>query len=438
MPKSYTLKQVKQIFLDKNCILKSDSYKNQLCKLDYIASCGHENSVAFKDFLNNNGLKCRNCALDIPSYEKISKTFSDKNCHILMTNDEFNDTYKNNNCKINYLATCGHKNIVSYKNFTTLNQGICCPKCVNKNTSEKLKEFRIGENKNSLLQEFNAINYFKNLIDKHFIINKPFDGCKADIVIKKIDEMEDIWLGIQVKTTNKKTDREQYYFRLNNGKYEDCLLLCICDEDKKMWLIPYEEVKGLKTIGVAKKSKYNSYEITSDNIIDKVNHYYHKINKSQFDVLNVPTSETQKQEFKYRKIRENKINFIEFKNNDMEGLIYDFKIGDKKVQEKVGSIIHNNFDSYAFALVKYKCRVDGKCKKQSYQEGDNDLYWLHCKNGKFYVIPEEELILHDHVGDNSKTMLYVSPTNNNTSWANKYLFDYENIDKERLLKIINK
>ena len=29
---------------------------------------------------------------------------------------------------------------------------------------------------------------------------------------------------------------------------------------------------------------------------------------------------------------------------------------------------------------------------QSYQERDNDLYWLHCKNRRFYVIPEKELI----------------------------------------------
>jgi len=33
--------------------------------------------------------------------------------------------------------------------------------------------------------------------------------------------------------------------------------------------------------------------------------------------------------------------------------------------------------------------------------------------------------------------LYVSPTNMNTEWCNKYLFEYDNIDKERLLKIVN-
>jgi Zn-dependent metalloprotease len=438
MPERYTFEEVQKIFTAKNCVLQSTSYLNQTCKLEYIASCGHVNTKALKEFLNGNGIKCRNCALDIPNYEKICKTFSDKNCQVTMTSEQIQENYKNNTCKINYIAFCGHPNIVSYKNFTTLNQGINCPKCVNKNTGEKLKEFRVGENKSNLIQELNAINYFKNLIDNHFIVIKSFDGCKADIVIKKIEETEDLWLGIQVKTTIKKTEREQYYFRLNNGKYDNCLILCLCDEDKKMWLIPYEEVNGLKTIGVAKKSKYNKYEVTIENLIEKLNDYYMNISKTQFDILDTPTSIFQQQEQQYRKNREDKIKFIEFKNNTIEGLVYDFKIGDKKVQEKVGTIMHNNINSFAFNLVKYKCRIDGKCKNQCYDKGDNELYWLNCKNGKFYVIPEEELIVHGYIGKDCKEKLYLSQTNANTEWCNKYLFNYENIEKDKLLEIINK
>jgi hypothetical protein len=35
-----------------------------------------------------------------------------------------------------------------------------------------------------------------------------------------------------------------------------------------------------------------------------------------------------------------------------------------------------------------------------------------------------------------KEKLYVSQTNQNTEWSDKYLFDYDNIDKTRLLQII--
>lgn len=437
MPTKYTYTQVKDTFIQQKCHLVSETYGNQLSKLDYIASCGHNNCVIFKEFRNGVGVKCRNCALEIPTYESVLKKFCEKQCLVTMSKEEFIENYKNNNCKIKYNASCGHENSVSYKNFTTLNQGINCPKCVNKNTGLKLKELRTGENKNNLLQELNGINYFKDLIGDHFTTIKSFDGCKADIAIKKFEEIEDLWLGIQVKTTNKKTEREQYYFRLNNGEYDNCLLLCICDEDKKMWLIPYEEVKGLKTIGIAKKSKYNKYEVNKENLIEKINYYYTLINKFEFNVLDTPTSKTQQQEQEYRNIRENKIKFIEFKNNNMEGLVYDFMIGSKKVQEKVGSIIHNNLNSFSFNLSKYDCRINGKCKNKSYEKGDNDLYWLNCKNGKFYVIPEEELIQNGYIGkDCKKEKLYVSLTNQNTEWCDKYLFDYNNIDKERLLTII--
>ena len=274
MPVKYTYPQVQDTFMQNNCILISTNYENQLSKLDYIASCGHTNQINFKLFVKGAGKKCKSCALDLPTYESISSNFENKNCNLCYTKEEFENYYKNNKQKLKYIASCGHNNEVSWKNFNSLNQGINCPSCVNKNTGIKLKEYRTGENNNNLLQEFKCINYFKELLIDSFITIKSFDGCKADIAIQKFDTTEDLWLGIQVKTTNKKTDRDQYYFRLNEGKYDDCLLLCICEEDKKMWLIPYEDVNGLKTIGIAQKSKYNKYEITKEMLISKLNYYF--------------------------------------------------------------------------------------------------------------------------------------------------------------------
>lgn len=437
MPIKYTYSQVQDIFIQHKCVLVSEQYKNQLGKLEYVASCGHKNVNVLKEFINGVGRKCRNCALEIPSYEEVVKKFVDKNCMVTMTQEDFIQNYKNNNCKIKYNASCGHENNVSYKNFTTLNQGINCPKCVNKNTGCKLQEYRTGENRNSLLQEFNCITYFTELIEDRFTTIKLFDGCKADIVIKSVEEIKDLWLGVQVKTTNKKTDRGQYYFKLNNGKYDDCLLLCICEEDKKMWLIPYEDVKGLKTIGIAKKSKYNKYEVNKEIWFEKLTKYYNLSNKFECNILDTPTSNTQKQEQEYCNIRENKITFIDFKTNNMEGLVYDFMIGSKKVQEKVGTIMKNNINSYKFNLTKYDCRVDGKCKHRCYELHDNDLYWLNCKNGTFYVIPEDVLFENGYLGKECKKgQLYLSTTNLNTKWANEYLFDYNNVDKDKLLEMV--
>ena len=300
-----------------------------------------------------------------------------------------------------------------------------------------MKEFRTGENRNSLLQEFKCIEYFKQLIETKYITKKLFDGCKADIAIKTFEDLKDLWLGIQVKTTIKKTEREQYYFRLNSGKYENCLLLCICDEDKKMWLIPYDDVKGFKTIGVAKKSKYNKYEVNTENLFEKLEYYYNLINKFEYDVINTPTSKSVRQEQEYCNIRKNKIKCIDFTPNNMEGLVYDFMIGSKKVQEKVGTICHNNINSYLFRLEKSDGRVNGKCKKKSYECGDNDLYWLNCHNGSFYVIPEDVLLKNGYIGEGcGRSKLYLSLTNSHTEWANNYLFNYDDLDEERFLKIV--
>jgi len=438
MPPKYTLIQVQEKFTEKNCVLLSDKYINQKEKLEYIAACGHNNIIIFKDFLNNSGTKCRSCTLHIPNYEDIEKSFSEKGCKVLMTKEEFSQNYKNNNCKINYIASCGHENIVRYKNFLTLNQGTNCPNCVHINTGSKMKDFYANNEKlSSIKQELKGINYIKEVIGNHFTAIKLFDGCKADIAIQKFDEIEDLWFGIQVKTTFQKTENSQYYFRLNKGNYENCLILCICDEDKKMWLIPYEEVNGLKTIGIALKSKYNKFEVTIENIMEKLDNYYEKGTKFNFETIDTPSSSTQKQEQIYYKMRETKINFIKFIPNPMEGLVYDFKIGNKKVQEKVGSIVHNNPNSFCFSLVKYDCRNNKKCIYKCYEEGDNDFYWLHCKNELFYVIPEKVMIENGYAGiDCKRYKLYVSPTNDNTDWCNDYLFDYNNIDKERLLKLL--
>lgn len=197
-------------------------------------------------------------------------------------------------------------------------------------------------------------------------------------------------------------------------------------------------VKGLKTIGIAKKSKYNKYEITKEILFESLDVFYNTLPTFEYDTINIPISKCQQQEQEFRNLRESKIDFIEFTNNDIEGLVYDFKIGNKKVQEKVGSYCkENNPNMFVFNLNKYDCRINGKCQQKCYEEGDNDLYWLHCKNSKFYVIPESVLIEQCFVGKNCKKQLYVSPTNQNTSWCNPYQFDYNNVDKERLLQIIN-
>ena len=135
MPIKYTYKQVQNIFFQKNCALISKSYNNQLEKLEYTAMCGHINFISVKQILIGHGIKCRNCALEIPSYELMKSQFESKNCKFRYTKEEFEDCYVNNRQKLKYIAYCGHENEVTWKNYNGLNQGINCPSCVDKNTT---------------------------------------------------------------------------------------------------------------------------------------------------------------------------------------------------------------------------------------------------------------------------------------------------------------
>ena len=47
MPTKYTLEYVKKYFEENNCKLLETEYINQLQKLKYIASCGHNHIICF-------------------------------------------------------------------------------------------------------------------------------------------------------------------------------------------------------------------------------------------------------------------------------------------------------------------------------------------------------------------------------------------------------
>jgi hypothetical protein len=133
-----------------------------------------------------------------------------------------------------------------------------------------------------------------------------------------------------------------------------------------------------------------------------------------------------------------KVDFIQFDYDNMEGTVYDFKIGSLKIQEKVAKI--NNENRYIFYLHKN----NGTNNQIQYDIGDNDFYWLNCDDQKyFFVITEKILFDKGFIGNknekNNTCLKFVvkETLHKNSSWLQPYMFDYENIDKERLLHILN-
>jgi hypothetical protein len=204
------------------------------------------------------------------TYQDIVQSFSEENCKLLTTEDEYNTMkiQKINLPKYTYIASCGHQHTVFYNVFISRKTGVICPNCVIQRNAKIQKEKTTTNKLKNIKQEFHCINFFIDLVKEQFTIIKAFDGCLVDIIMKPNDMIEDKWIGIQVKTCEKGT--KDYGFHLDND-YTDCLLLCICKNDKRTWMVPFIELSCKKklTIGVS-KSKYNNYEVTNDSIFDKL------------------------------------------------------------------------------------------------------------------------------------------------------------------------
>ena len=381
------------------------------------------------------------------AYERVKQIFENEKCKLINSYEEFikiKEDYKDRGSyKLDYIASCGHQHNVFFNVFSGRKTGVICPDCVIVRNKGRMKE-KLQENKTEFLKlEYDCIQYFKELLETQFDIIKAFDGCKADVIFKPKTVTSNEWIGIQFKTTNK--SKRGYGFHLGKD-YDNFIILCICEEDKRMWAIPYEGVIGMVKIAIGdNKSKYDKYEITKETIINKMSELYNSTNKYDFETLDTPINIYQQREKEFRKFREEKIDFMTFVNGDMEGTVVDFIIDPNiKVQEKVGCFIDG--DRIMFGLCKNNGRRnDGKHKtNKQYDIGDNDIYWLNCTDKKyFYVIPEYVLIERDYVGTTSnKTYNIKLPKLENQIkkvdyWTNPYLFNYENVDKKRLLQIID-
>ena len=131
------------------------------------------------------------------------------------------------------------------------------------------------------------------------------------------------------------------------------ITICISYEDKKIWLFENDNIKHIKSVlTIRKDSKYNKFEVHKENLINILLNKYLELPKFTFNELDTPLTDNVKLEYEYRKLRENKLNFIDFIENEHQGEVFDFKVGNKKIQEKVSSLRNNKTETYSFNLHK--------------------------------------------------------------------------------------
>lgn len=372
-------------------------------------------------------------------YDRVNARFEQNGCKLLTTFEEWKHIRTMTNRKYKYIASCGHEHEVFYNVFCSRGTGIICPECQTAKQSKISKEKAVEKPIAFLEQEKDCIDYLIDLCASSFICKKLFDGCKADVALKPIDVEADEWIGLQFKTTKSMYKDNYYSFHLRKS-YENLYIICMSLEDKKMWMIPYEEVSGKIKISIGSTtSKYSMFEV--NDVDSDIKEFYEKGKKFTFDELNTPQNIYQQREQEFRKYREQKLQFLNFIYPELEGTVFDFKINDLKVQEKIGRLRteRNTTAAHFFQLSKSAGSAKGKTysHKRCYQKHDNDFYWLNCPNKEiFYVIPEKELIDREIVdrSDSQYQMFYIN-TDDSQSWYNDYKFSYSNPDKPKLMKI---
>lgn len=206
----------------------------------------------------------------------------------------------------------------------------------------------------------------------------------------------------------------------------------------RTWILDSVISKGLKSklnIGI-ENSKYNKYEVkNNEDITQSILELYKQKQLVDKSTCLLPRSVWQQREQHYRRLREEKIDFLKYEYPEVEGLIYDFTVNDKKFQEKVGGYRKVKNVYTAFLAVS-----NGVKTHRSYRLGENDFYWVWLDNtSMFGLFPEKVLFEKKLISEANvtieKKIIYMNFRNEN-DWFHEHLFDCNKFDKEHFMKLL--
>lgn len=386
-------------------------------------------------------------------YEEIQEKFQSHGCILLISSDEFEkikgDIYQ---YKFTFTASCSHERCTSLNSIKNCNSELwICIICARENNKKFCMErYKINTAANHN-EEYKSYLILTDILKEKFIVQRLGPSTTADFIVKPIDMIYDLWLRIQIKSTSK-IKNNTYEFSKGTSDYTGMVMACVCNSDKKVWFVDYlvlKNVKGKFSITDKLNTKYGKYKCESNEVCDKILEFYeddYTYPKVDFITADTPSGSKLQMERAYTRLRERNLSFLQFINNDIEGQVYDFKINNYKIQEKgTNTKIEKRF---MFGLKKN----NGSKNDQPYEHGDNDFYMFHINDNRyFYIIPESELIEHKYVTTDKqkgKVVIYLYPHTSDEefsqmnkryqmAWANQYLFDYENLDKHRIIDMFS-
>ena len=387
------------------------------------------------------------------SYETICNRFAEKNCKVLTSKSDWHDENMTTKSRLNIKSSCGHEATVSVTNFQSHGTGIFCLTCTRKDQIDNGKTRDINDGYNI---EAEGIKMIQKIIASSFDISVMREGTLADIAIRLHTTNQDQWLPIQLKITKSLNAKHQcYYFKLRHD-YPNMLVLFMCIDDGKAWLVPGNEMLKVRTITTklnGTRSKLAKYKTDLQEISQKLEGVYNdiKVPKHKLKRCNIAIGVTMRQEQDFSELRMTNLSFIS-QNAGINNDVTDFLINKTiKVQEKVASVIlRNGKESGKFRAAVCRCANTMKTARL-YQQNDNDYYWIHIPDrNHFYVIPEQRMIEEGWISlkhERVKRQLVISffPTHDKiklqksqmkNKWLNDYLFSYSELDKKKLMTLL--
>jgi len=367
-------------------------------------------------------------------YIKVQKCFEENKCTLLTTFEEFEEARKT--VRINYfeyvrvrfIASCTHESSVVFTNFKLRKTGIVCKECVKQKSVEK-------KDTNGALTEYNAIKILEGFLTDYEVIRTK-EGCKADLGIKlKSAKSDELWIPVQVKATNELC-HGIYSFRLCKNSYKNMLIFCVCISEKKIWIIPFNDLNVTTNISISLKSKYNKYIIDNTQISKHITSYLNQVTLLDLDTIMLPISKLQQREQMYIRKREKYVPFLEYIYPEIQGSVVDFICNGLNCQEKVVGFDKNR-NRFHVDLCSVNGKVRGKLQRRAYRLGENKFYWLHSSvDDRFWIVPEMILYEYGYISKedetkNRKQLRFKTDSN----WIHEYEYDYKNINTEKIMKL---
>lgn len=378
---------------------------------------------------------------EMVAYEDVKVAFEKEGCKLLTTKDEMESLRLGTTSKYKIMASCGHQiDGCWFHMFKYRGTGKICKACMDAKQSihrKAVNDTFVGDSPFTHDIEKQGIDLIKKYAGKDVNIEVSPECCLADIAIKHVTGSEDKWLPIQLKCTLEGR-HNVYSFGFKGSTYKDMYILFVCIKEEKFWILDGNKVDNKKKLSIGmQKSMYNQYNVSKDDLGNKLSALYNSSGSSYIkplvDIQTPITLKCQKEQ-QFRKLRESKLQGVPFQQPESGHTVYDFKVNGYKVQEKTTGTYKKKSERVTFHK-RYK-----GLHNQPYHENDNDFYWVHSVDMQhFYVFPNNVMVKHGIIsqsdGSVGKKNLIFSKTN---TWVNEYKYNYNDVDVvDKMLKLFS-